>query len=404
MRVLFTLQPGWAHFNPLINIAKLLIKNGHTVAFITSKKFTHYIENQNFQCFSGGFDWEMSRAQEIFPELQYVTISEHGLLMAHIFLEKTALPMAKDVLETAKSWQADMVISDYTEFGGRIAAEVLGIPSVVVGYGVRFPISNLKRVFANALANLRMSFNLPPDPDLKSIYQHACLNFISPSWFQGVSELMDTDYFFTPQGFEGSNNDSVTSLLDKLPNYPIVHAGLGTVYNKDIDFNKKIIDAFCNQPINLIFATGHGTDISAYKRFERYENIRITSFISYKQLLPHCDAMICHAGFNTLMSAIFYEVPILLLPLTGDHPHLTQHSIASQFALTIEEALEPNSFGAKLINPNKVSKKSIKQAVNRLLTEDTFRHQIKRSKDELSNLLSCEDAIKIIENIGHKAI
>jgi MGT family glycosyltransferase len=399
MRILFTLQPGWAHFNPLINIAKLLIKNGHTVAFVTSKKFSHHILKDNFACFSAGIDWEMSRAHEVFPELQYVAISEHGLLMAHIFLERTALPMAKDVLQVAQSWQADMIISDYTEFGGRIAAETLNIPSVIIGFGVRFSANNLKRVFSEAISKLRSAFNLSPDPEMNLIYRHVCLNFISPRWFQGVSEIMPSDYFFTPQGFEGNDNEPVVSLLDKLPAYPIVHAGLGTVYNKNIDFNKKIIESFCKQPINLIFATGHGTNINEYKQFERYDNIRITSFISYKQLLPHCDAMICHAGYNTLMSAIFHEVPILLLPLTGDHPHLTQHSIANQFALTIEEALEPNSFGAKLINPNKVTIKSIRYAINRLVSEETFSHHIKRCKNDFNNLSSCEDAVHLIENL-----
>ncbi len=399
MRVLFTLQPGWAHFNPLINLARLLEIKGYAVAFVTSSVFSQHILKQNFQCFPAGIDWEMSRAPEIFPELQFVPISEHGLLMAHIFLEKTALPMAKDVLHIAESWQANMIISDYTEFGGRIAAEVRGIPCVIVGFGVRFSVNNLKRVFAEAIAKLRNAFNLPPDPDMKSIYQYACFNFISPRWFQNVSDIMQTDYFFTPQGFDGSDDAPITSLLDHLPKYPIVHAGFGTVYNKDILFNKKIIESFCNMPINLIFATGHGTDISVYKRFERYENIRITSFVSYKQLLPHCDAMICHAGFNTLMSAIFHEVPILLLPLTGDHPHLTQHSINNQFALTIDEALEPNSFGAKLINPNKITKKSIKHAVNRLLSEESFKQHIKHAKCDLSNLSSCEDAIQLIEKL-----
>jgi len=42
-------------------------------------------------------------------------------------------------------------------------------------------------------------------------------------------------------------------------------------------------------------------------------------FVPQSALLPHCDAVICHAGASTLFGALASGLPLLLMPLGADH-------------------------------------------------------------------------------------
>ena len=42
-------------------------------------------------------------------------------------------------------------------------------------------------------------------------------------------------------------------------------------------------------------------------------------FVPQSALLPHCDAVICHAGAGTLLGALARVLPLLLVPVGANH-------------------------------------------------------------------------------------
>ncbi len=45
---------------------------------------------------------------------------------------------------------------------------------------------------------------------------------------------------------------------------------------------------------------------------------RVVDWVSYARTLPHCDAVVCHAGHGTLVRALSSGVPVIACPVAGD--------------------------------------------------------------------------------------
>ncbi len=45
---------------------------------------------------------------------------------------------------------------------------------------------------------------------------------------------------------------------------------------------------------------------------------RVVDWVSYARTLPHCDAIVCHAGHGTLVRALSLGVPVVACPVAGD--------------------------------------------------------------------------------------
>ncbi len=48
------------------------------------------------------------------------------------------------------------------------------------------------------------------------------------------------------------------------------------------------------------------------------ENTSVVDWVSYVRTLPHCDAIVCHAGHGTLVRALSLGVPVVACPVAGD--------------------------------------------------------------------------------------
>ena len=48
------------------------------------------------------------------------------------------------------------------------------------------------------------------------------------------------------------------------------------------------------------------------------DNATVVDWVSYARTLPHCDAIVCHAGHGTLVRALSLGVPVSRLPVAGD--------------------------------------------------------------------------------------
>ena len=48
------------------------------------------------------------------------------------------------------------------------------------------------------------------------------------------------------------------------------------------------------------------------------ENTTVVDWVSYARTLPHCDAIVCHAGHGTLVRALSFGVPVVACPVAGD--------------------------------------------------------------------------------------
>ncbi len=116
-------------------------------------------------------------------------------------------------------------------------------------------------------------------------------------------------------------------------------------------------------------------------------NARVVDWLSYASTLPHCDAIVCHAGHGTLARALSLGVPVLACPIAGD-----MNENAARLAWA----------GAGLRLPTRfVSPRPIRVALERLVTDE----QIRRRASELARWSSTHDpgrrASEILESLAY---
>jgi hypothetical protein len=99
MRLLFTTQPAYGHFHPLLSLATALRDTGHEVAFATSALFALIIRATGFRTFAVGLNWLESDKSTVPAELKPKPGSTLEEYFAQQFVTATAESLARDVLD-----------------------------------------------------------------------------------------------------------------------------------------------------------------------------------------------------------------------------------------------------------------------------------------------------------------
>ena len=87
-------------------------------------------------------------------------------------------------------------------------------------------------------------------------------------------------------------------------------------------------------------------------------NARVVDWLSYTRTMPHCAAVVCHAGHGTVVRALASGVPLVACPAAGD---------------MAENAARVSWAGAGVSLPRRlVTERGIRLAVRRLLAEPRY--------------------------------
>src|SRR4029079_8903815 len=111
--------------------------------------------------------------------------------------------------------------------------------------------------------------------------------------------------------------------------------------------------------VNLILTLGRNRDPARFG--PQAENVHIEPFIPQSLLFPHCDAIITHGGYNTIMSALSAGLPMLILPMSTDAPF--HAGICGDLGVS------------KALFPPEVSADAIRAAVQELLADPGYRER-----------------------------
>jgi hypothetical protein len=309
VRALFTTIPGLGDFHPLAPLARALAVAGHEVAFACSPSFCPTIEAGGFRCRPAGLDWGSPEAQAAFAPFFALPLGDEqtAWVWEHIFCGLPAERLAADLSALHRTWSFNVVVRESNEFGGYLAAEVLGVPHVSVAadpYGSAYP---RRDIFAGHLAGLRARLGLAPDPAGDALYRHLHLACFPPS-FVPPGEPVAPTVRYLRRVLVDDGGEGLPAWFDELPPRPTVHATLGTVVHREPALVQAILDGLRDEPVNLVLTVGSDQDPAQYG--SQPPSVRIERYLPHGQLLPRCDLVICHGGFNTVMAALSCGLPL----------------------------------------------------------------------------------------------
>lgn len=139
------------------------------------------------------------------------------------------------------------------------------------------------------------------------------------------------------------------------PGRPLVVASLGTTPMDEVPVLERVLGALADFPASVAATVGEHATPSV---IAAPSNATVTGFVRHAAMLPHADAVVCHAGLGTVTNALTFGVPLLCLPLGRD-----QHDNAAR----VEE------LGAGIQLPADAPRIAVDEAVRRLLDDRSYR-------------------------------
>jgi UDP:flavonoid glycosyltransferase YjiC (YdhE family) len=371
MRVLVTVNPLESHVRGLVTLVTTLSELGHDVRIGVPDEWSGWLDDYGVRTIEIGALW-------LDPEFETVVFSallEGGAagfdrtLFAEFTSPQVVGCVVDNVLKTAERWRPHVIVHECTEFGGYIAAEVLGIPHVVVDIGSLAVVRGLhESVIRPQLSALRSRLGLAPEPAVPGILRHLTVA-MTPEEFNLAS--FDSPLVRYRHEFPVRHDEKLPGIFDELPEgRPIVYLSMGTIGPLSQRFMQRSIEIY--EEIFSALAVLECSVVAALP--SQYEpifsplppHVHTMPWVPQSLVLKHVDLFITHGGLNSIRDTITCGVPQVLLPFFADHPG---------------NALRCEQLGTGIqIEPTTVTAAEVLSACERVLTDSSYR----RTTEELS--------------------
>ncbi|HEY7983222.1 MAG TPA: glycosyltransferase [Ktedonobacterales bacterium] len=387
MRMLFTTLQLSGHFHPLVPIARAAVAAGHEVAVACAASFAPTVERAGLRAFPAGFDLRGRPEPACFPGILTVpgdTMWSWAPPRLHV--DVYAVAMVPDLLTIARAWHPDLIVRDANEYGGCVAAEVLGIPHATVRTGSTTSRYGLRDIFAEPLARLRELNGLPPDPNVDMPFRYLHLA-AEPPRFRGAGEpVAPTAHPLRPVNFEAGDEESPPWVAE-LPDRPTIYATLGTLANRGPVARAlfaALLAALRDEPFNLILTVGRENDPADFGA--QPENVRIARFIPQSALLPHCDLVVHQGGFSTVTGVLNAGLPMVIIPIFADQPYNAECCAALGVG--------------RVLSADERTPQAIREAVRAILAEPAYRQNAAGVRNEMAALPGPAHGVALLERLA----
>ncbi len=164
---------------------------------------------------------------------------------------------------------------------------------------------------------------------------------------------------------------------------PFVFASLGTLQGDRFGLFGRIAAACRELDLQLLIAHCGRLDASQERRLLKAGASWVTDFAPQRAMLARADAVITHAGLNTVLDALEAGVPSLALPIAFDQPGVAARVVHAGVGLKLD--------------PRLASRRRIVQGLRRLLGEPGFAERARKLGDEVRTAGGAPRAAQLIE-------
>jgi UDP:flavonoid glycosyltransferase YjiC (YdhE family) len=381
MRIVFTVRAASGHFHPLVPLAQAARDAGHEAVFATPAPLQATVERLDFRWLKAGLDESSPEYARFLKERSRLSGRESTRFHRRGLVSVLAPRVVTDLLRISESWRPDLVVWDYADFGGCVAAEVLGIPHVSHEAGATF--DDLMSDLVAPLADLRAAYGLPPDPELRMLERYLVLSPFPPSLHGAESVVPPTRHCYRATPFDRSGDEGVPEWSLPFPDAPLVYASLSTAFNTQTALLRTFVEALREEHVNLVVTVGRNGDPGQFG--PQPPNVQIEQYIPQTLLFPRCDLVISHGGSNTMLAALAHGIPQVMVPIAADQPY---------------NAARCSAVGAALVVPSPdATVASIREAALSVLADPTHRRAAQRIRDEMESLPGPDEMARLLEEL-----
>ena len=322
-----------------------------------------------------------AEVRRLYPDLDALpSVEMPDVMFGRMFGAIAAPRILSDLVPVARDWRPDLVVADAAEFAGHIVAAELGIPSVTKGFGALLP---ERRVWAagEEVAPLWRSRGLEPRAYGGS-YDHLYLDIYPPEFETQAAAHVPRRQLLRPVADDGFETSSLVRLPDAPTDTPLVYVTMGTVFNNPGVF-QVVLGALCELDVRVLVTVGPEGDPAVVG--PQPGRVRVERYVPQSLVLPHCHAVVSHAGSGTVLATALHGLPQLCLPQGAD-----------QFLNAA--AVESANAGISLM-PGDCNADAIRDAIARLLVERSFRDAAGCVSASIASMPSPDDVAAVLETL-----
>ncbi len=372
--VLVVITPAEGHVNPSLGLVTQLVDNGEQVVYVCTEEYRSRIEQTGALLITYPFPQDAFSHDPVLKPQEY----KHPYQFTYMMVAGIIQRIIPEVLRVIENQKFDYLIFDsLMGWGGTILAEKLGIPAVcsIASFALINPLgaekgvkeldTDTKELYE---ATMKITHALAQEfqvsvPSIEEIPAHAGeLKLVYTSrYFQPYAEKMYNRFIFTGPSIIPRQDVQTFSFELLRERYPqTVYIAMGTILNKNLEFYQLCFEAFGDIPVNVVLSSGRHTDMEPLAD-QIPSNFIVMPYIAQLDLLQHTDVFITHAGMNSASEALYYNVPLVMIPLTSDQPLVANR---------VEE------LGAGItLNKHKLSAADMREALLEVLSNPSYKQQ-----------------------------
>ena len=364
-RMLFTAAGGHGHLQPLLPLARAAAAAGHPVMVSAAPSLAAHVAQQDLAFAPSGPD-----VVPVHSDLTLYTLDQERQAIPRHFIGHLAPARARDLAQLATGWDADLLVSDEADYGAVVAADTLHLPHATVitcGAGGMTPPSLIQ----SPLEHLRAQFRLPFENGTLMLQRSLKLNPFPPTFRDPADPLTGHVIHYRAAHLPARCSP---------PTAGPVYVTLGTIFNTESGDLLARITTAAAAAQQVIVATGEHVDPADLG--SQPPNVTIHRFVNQQQILATCAALICHGGSGTILDALTFGLPMIILPLGADQPL---------------NARRAQDLGCAIVLPaDRTTTQQITDAIDQLLTDPTFRAASTRLQLELRQQSSVDTVVQAL--------
>jgi MGT family glycosyltransferase len=426
MKVLITSTPATGHLNPLLAIGRILIAEGHELAFLSGSALRSRIEGigATFHAFPAGADFDLRDFASVAPELKSIPPGPEWLRVAmeRIFVD-TVPAQHQGLQQVLQEFPADVIIGDDMIFG--VLPMLLGPrskrpPIVLCGTSI---LHWHREDGAPHFAGLRPATTQQQRHEYAAIYrEHDLLIYqpvarrlnrslqamgvapLSTTLFDSVVALADAYLQLTVPSFEYPRDFPPSVHFVGTP--PIIpnQAPLPS-WAHELDASRKVVlvtqgtlanhnfglligptlAALANEPDLLVVATAGGRPVDAIAG-PIPANARLAQYLPFEWILPKVDAFVTNGGYGSVNQAMSFGIPLVTAGLTEDKADVNARVAWSGVGIDLQT--------------NEPTPQALREAVRTVLDSPTYRWRAWSIADEFGGLDTRAEILAIVSRLG----
>jgi MGT family glycosyltransferase len=377
-RFLFVVPPLAGHVNPTISVARRLEARGHQVAWVAHPRRVRPL---------------LPAGAELLPLEEVTTDDEpwrhvRGLESLQFLWEEVLIPLARSMrpgVEAAiASYRPDVVIVDHQAVGGALAARTARVPwatfcttSASAIDALAF-LPKVKQWVADALGRIEAEAGLTPVE--------------SPDMSPALVVVFSTEALAGRQTWPASHRFVGPSIADRPEAARFPWDALAPAPRRRVFVSLGTVNAEIGAPFYATATRALG-DLDAQVILaappalvpDPPPNFLVCPRVPQLALLSRVDAVVCHAGHNTVCEALAHGLPLVVAPIRDDQPVVASQVVQAGAGVRVR-------FG-------RLSPAALREAVVRVLDEPALREGAKRVQASFAAAGGAEAAADALEGL-----